>query len=412
MSRKLLLAIFVVILATAVIFGLSGQKKSPELKNIPLKMDSSLLLNQRGDSVESEVGTPISTSHKSEYIIGKGDTLSSIFSNFSISQQQMYQVLEADLNVLALDTLQPGNKLILTIDKGVLTTLELYFNAADQVVFNRVSETHFEYQVINKKGQWFSQPLAATITDNFYNSARRAKITSSEIYLIQSLLKKKINFSRDFRKGDHVEIVRKTQYIHGVATGNSEVTAVRIQNRKRVLSVYLASDGNYYDQKGQSLLQAFSRYPTKKHYRISSPFNPKRRHPVTGRISPHNGVDFATPVGTPIYATGDGVVTLIRNHRYAGKYIVIQNSNKYKTRYLHLSKFLVKKGQRVSRGQKIALSGATGRITGPHLHYEFIINNRPVNPMTAKIPMASSVKNKKSYNTLIKKRNGMMDLLI
>lgn len=112
---------------------------------------------------------------------------------------------------------------------------------------------------------------------------------------------------------------------------------------------------------------------------------------VTGRISPHNGTDFATPVGSPIYSTGDGRVVALRDHPYAGKYLVIEHNSVYTTRYLHLSRFLVKKGQQIKRGQKIALSGATGRITGPHLHFEVLVRGRAVDAMKANLPMASSI---------------------
>ncbi len=96
-------------------------------------------------------------------------------------------------------------------------------------------------------------------------------------------------------------------------------------------------------------------------------------------------------VGTPIYATGDGEVVRVKNHRYAGKYIEIKHDGRYATRYLHLSRITVRRGQKVNRGERIALSGNTGRSTGPHLHYELHINGRAVNPLKAKIPMAASI---------------------
>ncbi|MDW2276950.1 peptidoglycan DD-metalloendopeptidase family protein, partial [Vibrio sp. 1074] len=133
-------------------------------------------------------------------------------------------------------------------------------------------------------------------------------------------------------------------------------------------------------------------------------------HPVTGRVAPHNGTDFAVPTGTPVVSTGDGTVIMTRKHPYAGNYVVVEHGNKYKTRYLHLSKILVKKGQKVSRGQRIGLSGKTGRVTGPHLHYELIEYGRPVNAMRANIPMASSVP-KKEMATFIANRDEMDKLL-
>jgi murein DD-endopeptidase MepM/ murein hydrolase activator NlpD len=241
-------------------------------------------------------------------------------------------------------------------------------------------------------------------------SANRLGLGYNEIEQINSLLKDKINFSRDLRAGDIFEVVQSSQYVGDEATGKHEIQAIRIHNRGKVINAYLHSDGQFYDQNGQSLQRAFQRYPTNKKYRISSAFNPKRKHPITKRISPHNGTDFAVPTGTPVYATGDGKVILTKNNPYAGKYIVIQHGSTYKTRFLHLSKILVKTGQKVSRGQRIALSGNTGRSTGAHLHYEFIIRGRPVNAMTAKIPMASEVSKKEmdAFKTRIAQYNEIL----
>ncbi|MFO8142850.1 MAG: peptidoglycan DD-metalloendopeptidase family protein, partial [Marinobacter sp.] len=112
---------------------------------------------------------------------------------------------------------------------------------------------------------------------------------------------------------------------------------------------------------------------------------------VTGRVSPHNGTDLATPIGTPIMSTGDGIVHRTGDHPFAGKYVEIDHGNAYKTRYLHLHKVLVKRGQKIERGDRIALSGNTGRSTGAHLHFELHINGRPVNALTADIPTAADV---------------------
>ena len=101
------------------------------------------------------------------------------------------------------------------------------------------------------------------------------------------------------------------------------------------------------------------------------------------------------PTGTPVLSTGDGVVTRVHNHPFAGKYIEIQHGSQYTTRYLHLSRILVRRRQTVKRGDRIALSGNTGRSLAPHLHFEMHVSGRPVNPLTAKIPMASTVPGEK-----------------
>lgn len=335
------------------------------------------------------------------YTIQPGDTLSTIFEQLGVSQKEMYQVLESDVSILALDTLKPGDKLGFWLGEGQLQQLELRFNPAHQVVFTRAAEETFEYNEVRLDGEWREQVVAGEINGSFYVSAQRAGLTALEIQRISALLEDKINFRRDLRAGDQFQVVRAEQYVDGVPTGITRLEGLRVLNRARELTAFMF-DGQYYDLNGESLARAFSRYPTKSRYRLSSHFNPYRKHPVTGRVRPHNGTDFATPIGTPILATGDGVVTRVTNHPYAGLYIVIEHGDKYKTRFLHLSKALVRKGQTVSRGQKIALSGNSGRSTGPHLHYELHVNGRPVNAMTAPIPVAEGVGDKQrlAFNQL------------
>ncbi|MDG2914185.1 murein DD-endopeptidase MepM, partial [Vibrio parahaemolyticus] len=132
--------------------------------------------------------------------------------------------------------------------------------------------------------------------------------------------------------------------------------------------------------------KGFLRFPTAKQFRISSNFNPRRTNPVTGRVAPHRGVDFAMPQGTPVLSVGDGEVVVAKRSGAAGYYVAIRHGRSYTTRYMHLRKILVKPGQKVKRGDRIALSGNTGRSTGPHLHNEVGINKQAVNPLTAKLP--------------------------
>jgi murein DD-endopeptidase len=139
------------------------------------------------------------------------------------------------------------------------------------------------------------------------------------------------------------------------------------------------------------LAKGFLRLPTLTRYPVSSAFNPKRRHPITSRLAPHNGVDFAMPSGTPVVTVGDGEVVQSGYSPTAGHYLVLRHGRQYITRYFHLQQRLVAVGQRVKRGERIALSGNSGRSTGPHLHFEFHINQRPVNPLTARLPAAEEL---------------------
>jgi murein DD-endopeptidase len=392
----------------AAILWPSQQESLPQ--RIPVALDIDALVAQLTPSTPFEA-----LSIKPDYVksIASGDTLSGLFSEAGVDQNTMHHVLEADLDVLALDTMKPGNKISFWLDdKGDLQKLELYFSAARQVVFSRFDDGDYKVEEINVDGIWQNRTVAGDIQGSFYLSAKKAGLNAAEIQRVESLLKEKLNFARDLRAGDTFSVLMNDQFIDGDVTGASEILGITIHRGRSEINAYQNSDGNFYDGEGRSLSRAFQRIPLQKNYRISSSFDRNRHHPVTGRVTHHNGTDFATPIGTQIVAPGDGIVSLVTKHPYAGTYVVIDHGNKYRTRYLHLSKALVHKGQRVSRGQVIALSGNTGRVTGAHLHYEFHVNGRPVNAMKANIPMASKLSKKEmgEFQQLVKVRQMMMGM--
>lgn len=327
------------------------------------------------------------------YHIQSGDSLSEIFDRTGMGQTVMYQILEADQSLLALDVLRAGHRLTFKTnpDTGRLDKMELYIHDGNRVTYRRVDDQNFEYEEHIIEGDWPSRVITNEIHGSFYVSARNVGLSDREIAEITRLMEDQVDFSRDIRAGDVFEVVRSEQMVRGRSTGQTRIEAIRIHRNNRTHTAFLFEDGNYYDANGDSLVRAFMRYPMSNRYRISSHFNPTRRHPVTDRISPHNGTDFAMPPGTPVLSTGDGRVTRVENHPFAGKYVEISHGSRYTTRYLHLDRILVRHGQEIDRGQRIGLSGATGRVTGPHLHFELHINGRPVDAMTAEIPMAESV---------------------
>ncbi|WP_394256979.1 peptidoglycan DD-metalloendopeptidase family protein [Vibrio harveyi] len=331
------------------------------------------------------------------YFVKVGDTLSTIFSSWGVSYDTTQKLLEADLTSLKLDTIKPGDHLELVVDRDTKTLKQVIFHESlvERAVYTQNDDGTFAYDFIEEPGEWREEMYSGTINGSFSSSAHKQGLTTTQIANITRVLRDKVNFARELRAGDSFHVLVNRQYLDDHFTGNAEVQGIAIKMRAKDVEAFLAEDGRFYDRAGNSLEQAFNRYPIDKQFRrITSPFNPYRKHPVTGRISPHNGTDFATPVGSPVYSTGDGKVIAVRNHPYAGKYLVIEHNSVYKTRYLHLSRFLVKKGDHVKRGQKIALSGATGRLTGPHLHFEVLVRNRAVDAMKADLPLASSISTK------------------
>ncbi|MBU2932368.1 peptidoglycan DD-metalloendopeptidase family protein [Vibrio cyclitrophicus] len=380
--------------------------------------EASIKITPYQDSQSSDVAKVHSQSGfnslvKVHYFVKVGDTLSNIFSSWKLPYGTVQKVMEADLESLKLDTIKPGDHLELLLDGDSKQLVELIFHESlvEQAVFTKNNDGSFDYQFHEVPGEWKEKLYAGTVHGSFSTSAYKAGLTTAQIANITRTLRDKINFARELRAGDSFNVLVKEQYTDNHLTGKTEVQGISINLRNREVAAFLAPDGRFYDRAGNSLEQAFDRYPVARQFRrITSSFNPYRKHPVTGRISPHNGTDFATPVGAPVYSTGDGRVVAIRNHPYAGKYLVIEHNSVYKTRYLHLSRFLVKKGQQVKRGQKIALSGATGRITGPHLHFEVLVRGRAVNAMKANLPMASSIlpQNKKEFLARIASFDGLI----
>ncbi|MCH8543037.1 MAG: peptidoglycan DD-metalloendopeptidase family protein [Alcanivorax sp.] len=336
---------------------------------------------------------PVSPTQPAEqlYQVKPGDTLGGIFHDLGVDHAALRGVLAADTELLALDLLHPGQQLLFTFDSdhSTLTRLTLILHPGHRIHYHRVTEALFEFEEAVLPTHWRQQTYAGVIQGTFYQTARDAGLRDRHILEAQRIFDERINFRRDLRAGDTFALVLGSEFTENdEPTGRRRIEGVRLLARGTAHNAFLHADGNYYDSHGESLNRAFLRYPTVARYRISSPFNLRRKHPVTGRVAPHHGVDFAMPIGTPILSTGDGVVIRTGNHPFAGKYVEIEHHGAFKTRYLHLDHILVGRGQHVSRGDRIALSGNTGRSTGPHLHFELHVNNRPVDPMTADIPMA------------------------
>lgn len=327
-----------------------------------------------------------------DWRVAAGDTLSRIFRASKAPMEDLQEILAADAEYLHLETLRPGTRIGLNFDEqGQFSELILFLDPARHVTYSRQPDGAFVHQAFEEEIFWVSEVLRGTINGSLYASAIQAGITQAQILLIDQLLGSQLNFRRDLRAGDQFSVIIGHEMTGTESTGKTRIEALSLERSARTHYAFLYDDGNYYDENGESVTPAFLRLPTKKRYRVSSHFNPRRLHPVTGRIAPHNGVDLATPTGTPILSTGDGIVKRIGNHPYAGKYIDIDHGGSHTTRYLHLHKILVKKGSQIERGQNIALSGNTGRSSGPHLHFEFHINGRPVDPLTADIPTASAI---------------------
>lgn len=230
------------------------------------------------------------------------------------------------------------------------------------------------------------------------------ELSKQDIVSVINYLQWKTNFIK-LHKNDRFSIITNFDIFKKNINSKKKLLAIHIKIKNKDFYAIKAKNGKFYDQNGLGLLINFMRFPIKKKYRISSNFNLHRLHPITGYVIPHRGVDFAIPIGTPVLVVGDGKVIITKKSIYAGNYITIKHNNNYITKYMHLKKILVKKGQIIKMGDKIALSGNTGRSTGPHLHYEIWIHSTAVNPLKTKLPIQDKLtgKNLKIYLQEVKK---------
>ncbi|XKF14923.1 peptidoglycan DD-metalloendopeptidase family protein [Halomonas sp. BLK-85] len=321
------------------------------------------------------------------HLVSSGETFAVVAQDvLSMGYSEVLTLLEAMPNPRLLTHWRSGQHFNYQLDEqGELLALKMMHNRRDGVLIER-AEDQLDITVIERQGEPIQRLYAGTLSGSFARSAQSTGLGSDVVTDVTQLLEKKYDFRRDSRRGDNFQVLVESDMIDGQAF-DSRVLAVRYEGERMDLTlVRNTSDDNFYTEEGNSLDPSFSRYPFQGSYRLSSHFNPRRKHPVTGRVSPHNGTDFAMPIGTPITAPANGRVDRVDYHNAAGRYVVIKHDNGYRTRYLHLSRSLVKPGERVEMGEEIALSGNTGRSTGPHLHYEVHVNNKPVNAMNIDLP--------------------------
>ncbi|UAJ65961.1 murein DD-endopeptidase MepM [Candidatus Schneideria nysicola] len=250
-----------------------------------------------------------------------------------------------------------------------------YRDYCDNILQNNyVSQNHFKRNVI----------INGRLRSNFITSVKNMGLTKHDIYTIIKALEWQLNLNK-LHKGDPFSILMEKEFINGKNTKNTLI-GIRLHTGKKDYYAFRAKNGNFYNCDAIKSSYGFMRYPILKKTYITSNFNLNRYNPITGCIAPHRGVDLAVPIGTAVLTVGDGKVVAVGNDYAAGKYITIHHDHQYMTRYMHLKKFLVKPGQIVKRGDCIALSGNTGRSTGPHLHFELWINQKAVNPITTPLP--------------------------
>jgi murein DD-endopeptidase MepM/ murein hydrolase activator NlpD len=226
------------------------------------------------------------------------------------------------------------------------------------------------------------------ISSSLFLSAREAGLKDQMILELANIFGWDIDFVLDLREGDRFMLVYEKIFRDGEFLRDGRILAATFINQGQRFQALWYDNGDiadYYAPDGRNMRKEFLRAPLNFSY-ISSAFNPKRMHPILKRIRPHNGIDYFAPTGTPVYAAGEGTVIRSAYAATNGNHVFIQHPNSIVTKYLHFSRRSVKQGQKVQQGQTIGYVGSTGLATGPHLHYEFVLDGVHRDPRTVPLP--------------------------
>lgn len=354
-----------------------------------------LILSEDDIELENElVAKEVYVPEWETYTVQAGDTFAVMAErSLGLGYSKVMKLLESLPDKSVLTQWHVGDSFDFKRDEsGDLLALRVMKDArSGYLIEHDLEEKTFDVAKIEKATEATQRLFTGTVSGSFAQSAVVTGLSYAEVADLSNLLSKKLDFRRDTRRGDRFQVLVESDMIEGKAM-DSRILAAHYEGQKMDLTVVRnPADDRFYTPEGHSLDPAFDRYPFSGNYRISSSFNLRRHHPITGRISPHRGTDFAITVGTPVLSPADGRVIKSTRLSLAGNFVVIRHDNGYVTRYMHLSKRLVSEGDRVSMGEKIALTGNTGRSTGPHLHYEVIVNNNHVDPMRVKLPESQSL---------------------
>ena len=327
--------------------------------------------------------------------IARGDNLARIFSRLGFSPRDLHEIMTSDERTAVLKRLRPGQLISFQAQAGELQALEFEFDLTRTLLVTK-KDDNFTSEIITVELGTQVKQAGGVIRDSLFLSGQAAGLPDNLIMQLADIYSWDIDFIMDIRNGDRFNVIYEEKYKNMEKVTEGPVLAAEFINQGRKIRAvrYQREDGtaDYYTDTGANMRKAFLRSPLK-FSRISSRFNLRRKHPILNRIRAHKGVDYAAPTGTPVKATGDGVIHHLGNKGGYGKTIIVKHGNKYSTLYAHLSRYKkgLRRGRPVKQGQVIGYVGKSGLATGPHLHYEFLVHGTHRNPLTVALPKAEGI---------------------
>lgn len=328
--------------------------------------------------------------------IRPGDTLDRLFRKHDLDLAHLAAIVRLPEAGDHLRMLRPGDEFEIEHDDGQLVSLyrELNLKSALQVMRH---DAGFAAEIVDRPIEFRQRRAYGRIDSSLFESGAAAGLPDKLIMNLAGIFAWDIDFVLDIRGDDDYFLLYEEIYQDGKFVTDGEIIAAEFNNNGRMFQAirYVDKEGrsDYFTPEGLSVRKAFVRAPVD-FSRISSSFNPRRRHPVLNTIRAHRGVDYAAPSGTPIKAAGDGKVIFRGRKGGYGNAIIVQHGGNITTLYAHMSKFAraARVGSRVEQGQAIGYVGSTGLATAAHLHYEYRLNGVHRNPRTVKLPQAAPIR--------------------
>ena len=335
---------------------------------------------------------------KIEHKINVGETFDKILEQYLVEKSEISQIKKELIKKVNLNKLNVNQKFHFTIDQTNYLIKEFIFQVSntEKIYLTRKKTGQFDQKIIVTKLNKNIVYGESIILESLYKSANKEKIPASIIIEFARIYGFQVDFQRDIRKKDSFQIMYEVfldDKKNIIETGNILYANLKLSGEDNSLYFFDKKESEgHYDKSGKSVQKALMKTPING-ARLSSSFG-MRKHPIDGFNKMHRGTDFAAPMGTPIMASGDGKIKKAGWCGGGGNCVVIKHNSTYQTVYAHMSKFAnnIRKGVKVKQGQIIGYVGSTGKSTGPHLHYEVIVNGKRINSQTLKLPSGKILK--------------------
>ncbi len=396
-SRKRRIVSGAALILTICAFGAVGMVPlAPDAADLPVKSISrELALPNLADQIAALEDQDQYYVHEEK--VRSGDSLATLLNRMGVDDDAAADFIKSNKTAHAIMQLKAGKRIqAATTEDGELRWIRTTFaeakdNTVKNVVVSRSGDNFYAAEVPAKLERRIEMHTG-DIKSSLFAATDTAQIPDSVATQIVDMFATNIDFASDLRRGDHFNVVYETFWQDGEFVRAGRVLAGEFANGKSTYqSVWFdepnsRQGGGYYTFDGKSLKKAFLKSPLE-FSRISSVFS-MRLHPISGQWKQHKGVDFAAAIGTPIRASGDGVIDSVGTQGGYGNVVVVKHWANFTTAYAHMSRFAsgIHKGSKVNQGDVIGYVGTTGWSTGPHLHYEFRVNNEARDPLSVQVP--------------------------